>query len=124
MRTFYALLALLPLTTSAQTTWTVHVGGSTQSPPAPYYTPQNLTINVGDIVHWVRDNGTHNINGSTTTFPGNPESFFSGTPQNTSFPWDFTFDIPGVYNYHCDQQGHSATQFGTITVLNPNGVEE
>ncbi|MFZ1691968.1 MAG: T9SS type A sorting domain-containing protein, partial [Flavobacteriales bacterium] len=24
---------------------------------------------------------------------------------------------PGVYNYHCDGDGHSATQFGTITVV-------
>lgn len=124
MRALYTILAVLPLASFAQTTWTVNVGGSTQSGTPPYYTPQDLTIDVGDIVHWVRDNGTHNINGSVATFPGNPEGFFSGTPDNTVFPWDYTFNIPGVYHYHCDQMGHSATQFGMITVLNPAGVDE
>ena len=129
MKALYALLALVPFTSFAQTTHVVHVGGSTQGGSDPYYTPQNITIDVGDIVQWVRDNGTHNVNGSTTTFPGNPVSFFSGTPGSppqgtTTFPWSFTFDEPGVYNYHCDQQGHSATQFGTITVLNTQNVQE
>lgn len=129
MKTLFTLLALVPFATFAQTTHTVHVGGSTQGGDLPYYDPQDITIDVGDIVEWVRDNGSHNINGSTATFPGNPESFYSGTPGSppqgtTTFPWSFTFNEPGVYNYHCDQEGHSATQFGTITVLNTQNVQE
>lgn len=124
MKALYTLIALLPFTAFAQTTWTVHVGGSTQGGTAPYYAPQHLTIDVGDIVHWVRDNGTHNVNGSTSIFPGNPEGFSSGTPNSTVWPFDYTFTIAGFYNYHCTSNGHSATQFGTITVLNPNGIEQ
>ncbi|MBK9540619.1 MAG: T9SS type A sorting domain-containing protein [Flavobacteriales bacterium] len=28
-----------------------------------------------------------------------------------------------MYEYHCEQQGHSLTQFGTITVIDPSGVQ-
>lgn len=124
MKALYTVLAVLPFTAYAQTTWTVNVGGSTQGGTPPYYSPQQLTIDVGDIVHWVRDNGTHNVAGTVALFPGNPEGFYSGTPDNTVWPFDYTFTIPGVYNYHCTQNGHSATQFGTITVLNSNGLQE
>lgn len=129
MKALCTLLVLAPFTLLAQTTHVVHVGGSTQGGDLPYYDPEDLVIDVGDIVEWVRDNGSHNINGSTATFPGNPVSFYSGTPGSppqgtTTFPWSFTFNEPGFYNYHCDQEGHSATQFGTITVVDPSTVHE
>ena len=28
-----------------------------------YYTPTNLTVNVGDTVTWINDGGLHNVNG-------------------------------------------------------------
>lgn len=124
MRHLSACIALLPLSLLAQETHQVNVGGSTSGGALPYFTPQHLTINVGDIVHWVRDNGTHNVDGRTQTFPANPASFYSGTPNGTTWPFDFTFTVPGVYNYHCSQQGHSATQFGSITVQSGTNVEE
>ena len=62
------------------------------------------------------------MNGSLAAFPANPEGFFSGLPQGGSWTWSFTFTIPGVYDYHCDGDGHAATQFGTITVLDPTGT--
>lgn len=124
MRQLSALLLLLPAGLLAQTTHQVNVGGSTSGGAAPYYTPQHLTITAGDIVRWVRDNGTHNVDGRTATFPANPESFYSGTPNGTTWPFQFTFTTPGVYNYHCTQQGHSATQFGSITVQSGTNVEE
>lgn len=124
MRRTLTLLTLCPTVLLAQTTWNVDVGGSTIGTTDPYYAPQNLVIEVGDIVVWDESSGTHNINGSTNTFPNNPASFYSGTPQNTQYPWTFTFTVPGFYEYHCDQQGHAATQFGTITVIDPTNVQE
>ncbi len=124
MRSLYALLFALPLSLQAQTIHQVQVGGSTAGGTPPFYNPQNLTINVGDIVRWTNTSGTHNVNGSTTLFPANPQSFSSGSPQSGNWTFEFTFTIAGVYNYHCTQQGHSATQFGTITVLNPTVVAE
>src|SRR5690606_1275239 len=85
--------------------------------------PAQLTIAVGDQVQWTGVSGTHNVNGSLNEFPDNPEGFFSGEPA-TAMSFSFTFTIPGVYQYHCDQDGHAATQHGTITVLDPNSVQE
>ncbi|MBK7383824.1 MAG: T9SS type A sorting domain-containing protein [Flavobacteriales bacterium] len=119
-RSTLGLFVLLPCLAVAQTTWTVNTGGSTSGGTPPYYTPQNLVITIGDIVHWVNVSGTHSVNGSFTEFPANPEGFSSGQPANGGWTWDHTFTIPGLYNYHCTQQGHAATQFGTITVTDPN----
>lgn len=116
------LLLLLPFSAHAQTTWPVAVGGSTISSPAPYYNPATLTIDVGDIVRWTNMSGSHNITGTTEFFPSNPESFTSGDADNGSWSFQHTFTIPGVYQYHCTQDGHAATQTGTITVVNTTGV--
>ena len=46
-----------------------------------YYTPTNLTIDVGDTVTWINDGGLHNVNFAVSTITGlnfnNPESFTS-----------------------------------------------
>lgn len=79
------------------------------------FSPQNLTIQVGESVTWSNNSGVHNVNGSQTTFSNNPESFFSG---NAAFGWTFshTFNTPGTYNYRCDPHvGLNMT--GTITVV-------
>lgn len=120
MRKTLLLGLLLPASLSAQTLWNVDVGGSTLNPlNLPYYNPQHLTINVGDQVRWSNSSGTHNVNGSLSLFPSNPEGFSSGNPASGSWNFTKTFTIPGVYNYHCTSQGHAATQFGSITVVNP-----
>lgn len=125
MRHFAALVLLFPFTVAAQTLWPVSVGGSTIGGTPPFYNPQNLTINVGDQVRWTNTSGTHNVNGSLSLFPGNPEGFTSGSPASGSWNFTKTFTIPGVYNFHCTQIGHSSTQFGSITVVDPTiGVAE
>jgi plastocyanin len=109
----------------AQTTTQVQVGGSLIGGTAPFYSPQNVTINVGDIVQWTNTSGSHNVNGSTQLFPGNPQSFGSGSVAGGGWTYSFTFTIAGVYNYHCTSNGHSATQFGQITVVdNSTNVSE
>lgn len=121
MRLLTALLATLPLCAFSQTIWNVNVGGSTITPNnLPYYSPQNLTIAVGDQVRWSNVSGTHNVNGQLDQFPSNPEGFTNGDPAGMNWSYQFTFTIPGVYNYHCDSEGHAATQFGSITVVADN----
>lgn len=124
MRTLYALLLALPCAAFGQNTIQVEVGGSLVGATAPYYSPQNITINVGDIVQWNNVSGSHNVTGTTQLFPGNPESFSSGSVAGGPWTYSFTFTIPGEYDYHCTAGGHSATQFGRITVVNTTGVEE
>jgi plastocyanin len=117
MRASSTLFALLPFALFAQSTTQVQVGGSLAGGTPPFYSPQNITINVGDIVQWTNTSGSHNVNGTTQLFPGNPQSFSSGAVAGGGWTYSFTFDVAGVYNYHCTAGGHSATQFGQITVV-------
>ena len=57
----------------AQTTHNVEVGGSMQV--TPYFNPQYITIQQGDIVEWNCVQGTHNIDGQQSLFPNNPVDF-------------------------------------------------
>lgn len=78
------------------------------------FTPKDLTISVGDIVEW-QNNTTvgHNVNGTKTTYPSNPESFGNSVSSNWTYEWTFT--IPGKYDYRCDPHILSG-MVGTITV--------
>lgn len=125
MKTLFTLLALVPLTASSQTLWEVEAGGSTApgSTTDPYYDPMELTIYVDDAVHWTGVSGSHNVYAEADDFPDNPEYFSSGEPVQ-DMDYTHIFTIPGVYLYHCTQQGHSATQHGMITVVDNTNVEE
>jgi len=107
----------------AQTTYEIEAGGGPNG-PTPYYSPQFITIEVGDIVHWQSSDGTHNVDGRTATFPANPMSFFSGAAA-TGLNFSFTFTTAGFYEFECGAFDHALTQFGTITVLDTTtGIEE
>jgi len=108
----------------SQTTHEVAVFGGGQGNPDPTYDPQFITINVGDIVHWDNTQGKHNVWGEFDVYPNNPVEFSSGQP--TFAPWDFsfTFTVPGFYEYECNNLDHNLTQFGSITVIDPNSIED
>ncbi|MBK7427741.1 MAG: lamin tail domain-containing protein [Saprospiraceae bacterium] len=80
-----------------------------------FFTPADITINVGETVLWMNTGGTHNVNGTQATFPSNPESFTSGNPASGNWTLEHTFEIAGVYNYRCDF--HSGLMQGTVTVM-------
>lgn len=130
MRTTLTLLCTLPFALMAQTNWPVEVGGSLLNPNnLPYYAPQDLVIEVGDIVTWTNVGGSHNVYGELDEYPNNPEGFSNGVnPIQDPWTWPYTFTIPGIYEYKCtgsfNGQFHSTTQFGTITVLDGNSIEE
>jgi plastocyanin len=90
-----------------QTNYTVVAQGTS-------WNSNDLFIEVGDSVTWINNNGgVHNVNGTTTTFPSNPESFGMLTTGQT-WTYGHRFNIPGVYNYRCDV--HSSMMIGTVTV--------
>ena len=68
-----------------------------------YYTPQTLTINVGDTVKWINDGGFHNVNFDASAITGisynNPESFVS-TPTNNVDMYSHVFTISGLSLIH------------------------
>ncbi len=129
MRITTTLLTLLPFALFAQTTWNVEAGGSLSDPNnLPYYDPMELVINVGDMVVWTNVEGSHNVNGQLNLFPNNPEGFGNGQPASAPWTFSHTFTLPGVYGYHCTQsfqnQLHSTTQHGMVTVLQGQNVAE
>ena len=95
----------------AQTNHDISAQGSTS------WNPSNLTINLGDSVTWTNNGaGLHDLNGTTTTFPDNPESFSMPT-ESTNWVFGKRFNVPGVYSYRCDI--HTMMQ-GQITVVDPS----
>ncbi|WP_343631042.1 plastocyanin/azurin family copper-binding protein [Fluviicola sp.] len=82
------------------------------------WSPNDLTIDMGDSVTWVNNgSGSHNLNGTTATYPANPESFGMPTVGTT---WTFgkRFNVPGIYMYRCDP--HSSVMTGKVTVVDPS----
>jgi plastocyanin/DNA/RNA endonuclease YhcR with UshA esterase domain len=82
------------------------------------FTPRDITIDVGQTVRWVNNGGNHNINGTQTTYPNNPESFGNGAPSGAAWTYDFTFNTAGFYNYQCDPHASLGME-GTVTVNGP-----
>ena len=64
------------------------------------FTPAQITITTGDTVIWTNSEGFHNVNGTQTTYPSNPESFGNGT--GAGWTYSHVFTIPGTYDYQCD----------------------
>ena len=97
-----------------QTSYTVNTGGS-----ADIYTPNSLTINIGDTVVWNNIGGFHNVNGTLSTYPSNPEGFGNGSSSSTAWTYSHVFTLPGTYNYQCDPHAMMGMT-GVITVNSNN----
>jgi plastocyanin len=125
MRTLllFACTSLICIGAEAQTVHDVEVGGG-PSGPAPYYAPQFITVEIGDTVRWTNTGGTHNVDGSLATYPGNPEGFRNGGPSSNLWVYDFVFTVPGLYEYECEAFNHADTQFGSITVNSPASIND
>ena len=79
------------------------------------FTPSALTIEEGDTVIWTNTSGSHNVNGTITTFPSNPDSFGSGAVASGGWTYSYVFTTAGSYDYQCDPHaGWGMT--ATITV--------
>ncbi len=83
------------------------------------FSPNMLTIQLGETVEWQNTGGTHNVNGSQAIFPNNPEGFFSGNAAPAPWSFSHTFNTAGTYQYQCDPHvGLGMT--GTIVVEAPS----
>ena len=90
---FLALAAGTSGILPGQTTHTVNVTNNV-------YTPAEISIQVGDTVLWTNTQGFHNVNGSQSVFPDNPESF--GNSTGSGWEYSHVFTLPGNYDYQCD----------------------
>lgn len=77
------------------------------------FTPQNVTINVGDTVEWVWAANGHS---TTSGAPGNPDGMWDSGVQNTNFTFSQTFNGPGTFNYYCSPHGSCCGMIGAVTV--------
>ena len=116
------LPACLPASVRAQTTHLVNLDGIT-------FIPADLTIAVGDTVHWVWLSGLHDVESGETGAPEGDGRFSSGAPVSPPMTFDFVFDqafldanpVAGnVYPYYC------SVHFGlgmtaTVTVQSAGG---
>ncbi|HKK62515.1 MAG TPA: plastocyanin/azurin family copper-binding protein [Bacteroidales bacterium] len=79
------------------------------------FTPADITITEGETILWENINGFHNVDGRQTTYPNNPESFYSGSTAPAPWTFTHTFSEVGQYTYECTP--HAALgMIGTITV--------
>ena len=75
-----------------------------------YYSPTNLTINVGDTVTWDNVAGFHDV----VAYDGSFELPACSAPCIIG---SITFDTPGVYEYYCSVGSHEQQgMIGTIIV--------
>jgi predicted lipoprotein with Yx(FWY)xxD motif/plastocyanin len=77
------------------------------------FTPAEITINIGDTVIWTNSEGNHNVNGSQSTYPSNPESF--GNEVGSGWVFSHVFTLSGTYSYQCDPHVRSQ-MFGKVIV--------
>lgn len=78
------------------------------------YSPQAVSIRVGDTVVWSNPNpaGFHNV------FSDDGATFISGAAANGPWTFSHTFTTPGTFGYHCQPHGSpGAGMFGTVIVL-------
>ncbi len=108
-KSIFTLMALLAVCLTASAQHTVLVNEFS-------FTPQNLTIQAGETVTWVNQNGMHNINGSAQSYPDNPVGFNSGNPLPAPWDYSFTFNTVGAYQYHCDLH-FAMGMTGSVTVV-------
>ena len=66
------------------------------------FTPQNVTIHVGDTVQWTWAGSGHS---STSGTPGNPDGLWDSGVQNSGFVFSHTFTTAGTFNYFCSPHG-------------------
>jgi plastocyanin len=84
------------------------------------WSPSALTVLAGDTVTWVSNSGTHNVNGTTSTFSLNPESF-GNSVSSSAWTYQHVFTITGSYDFQCDVHAGSGMN-GNVTVISPTYI--
>ena len=104
---FIVLCVFLSVTVYSQTKHIVSVTSNK-------FTPKDLTISAGDTVEWQNNtNVGHNVNGTQSTYPSNPESF--GNSIGANWTYSHVFMTTGNYDYRCNPH-YALGMVGTITV--------
>ena len=100
--------AVIPLLSSRAATIQVQVGAGGLK-----FTPQNVTIQVGDTVQWTWAASGHS---STSGTPGHPDGLWDSGVQNSGFVFNHTFTAAGTFPYYCSPHGACCGMIGSVTV--------
>lgn len=95
------------------------VTANTSASDVSTFNPENVTINVGDTVHWHNNSGKHNVHFKDGTKLGGDPLTHSATSDH--WDADLKFTKAGTFKYWCDE--HSDGTFGMIgkvVVQDPN----
>ena len=87
------------------------------------FAPDHIDIVVGQTVTWTRLSGIHNVDGSTDTYPNNPDSFISEPASSSWSSFSHTFTELGHYYYQCNEH-YSMGMIGTINVSTALSIDE
>ena len=81
--------------------------------PSTEWSPDDVTIDLGDTVTWNNAGGIHNVsfNDGSYTQPGQPSS--------SSWSVERTFDTPGIFRYQCGL--HGSAMAGVVRVRDATG---
>lgn len=107
--------AAVPLLSSGAATVQVQVGAGGLK-----FTPQNVTINVGDTVQWVWAANGHS---TTSGVPGTPDGLWDSGVQNNGFTFNQTFTGAGTFNYFCSPHGACCGMIGSVIVTAPETLQ-
>jgi len=107
-------IAFISLLTSRGATIQVQVGADGLK-----FTPQDVTIQLGDTVQWTWIGSFHSTTSGT---PGNPDGMWDSGVQNAGFVFNQTFTTAGTFNYYCSVHGTCCSMIGSVTVTMPDTV--
>lgn len=114
---FLALVLAGSLPVAHAVDHTVFVGGASD-----VFSPNTLTINVGDRVFFRNQGGLHNVAADNGLFRCAEDcqgvNGGSGNPSANGWAFAVQLNAPGTLGYHCDVHGN---QRGTITVQQGSG---
>jgi plastocyanin len=80
------------------------------------FTPNDLSVNTGDTVHWVSNQGSHTVTATSSNWSGVDSG---NIPLNGSF--DYTFTTAGKYDYVCTYH-ESLGMTGTVRVASTSAT--
>jgi plastocyanin len=101
-------VAIISAGSSSADTFQVQVGAGGLK-----FTPQNVSIHVGDTVEWIWAASDHS---STSGTPGKPDGLWDSGIQNLGFTFSQTFNTAGTFPYFCSVHGQCCGMIGSVTV--------
>lgn len=86
-----------------------------------FFSPQNLTIRVGDTVRWIWVEGTHTTTSGDPEDPETTGDVWSGPLNGSSTMYEFTFNDTGTFPYFCSI--HPSLMKATVVVQTETPVQ-